>query len=555
MFVKKLKRALVAAVAGCMVLGSAFTSLAAGEAYKIKDLFVADTYLEEYVDLQEAIGDDDKALLEHYINNGVAEGRKSSLTDLIDLKKYREANPDLEAVYGDNWDGYLTHYLTYGVNEGRDSFGSGKFNATYYAEKYPDLMEAFGYDVFQLYRHYLQFGASEGRWSSRPTWEGLPQSSGSSSGSVAPVYEEVAVTGHLTDPETGEAIANAMVEAQLTSGTGLNRTAGTVSDNDNGTVSGGNADGYVGNGLYRVWADENGRYEFPSLIPGTYRITVTAEGYLGLTIASLDVAGTDAVETQPVTLLSTSSEGSNGVAGNVSSATTGQGIANVTIQFRNNWGSSGAVVDTVTTDAEGNYSIELPRGYYTATYSVDVYFTHVENVMSLSMESGIPQTAVLNPADMSEGEYRVVLTWGETPSDLDSHLYGQTETSDEMFHVYFADKQYIENGAVVAELDVDDVTSYGPETVTIIRDVAPGSVYRYSVHDFTNGGVSESYEMSNSGATVKVYKGTTLLRTYNVPGNTPGYIWNVFELNGDGIITSFNTINSEYSSMYVPVEE
>ena len=61
--------------------------------------------------------------------------------------------------------------------------------------------------------------------------------------------------------------------------------------------------------------------------------------------------------------------------------------------------------------------------------------------------------------------------------------------------------------------------------------------------------------MSNSGATVKVYKGSTLLRTYNVPGHTPGYSWNVFELNGDGVITDFNTINSDYSSMYVPVEE
>ena len=119
-----------------MVLGSTVTAFAAGETYKVKDLFVADSYLEAYADLQAAIGDNDRALLNHYLTYGINEDRESSLKALIDLKKYREAYPDLEAAFGDNWDGYLNHYLTLGYREGRNSFGT--FDAAYYAGRYPD---------------------------------------------------------------------------------------------------------------------------------------------------------------------------------------------------------------------------------------------------------------------------------------------------------------------------------------------------------------------------------------------------------------------------------
>lgn len=550
MFVKKLKRALVAAVAGCMVLGSTFTSLAAGEAYKIKDLFVADTYLEEYVDLQEAIGDNDKALLSHYLTYGVAEGRESSLTDLIDLKKYREANPDLDAAFGDNWDAYLNHYLTFGINEGRPSYGT--FDATFYAERYPDLMAAFGNDVFQLYRHYLQFGANEGRWSSAPTWLYASSSSCGSSGgsSSAPVYEEVAVSGNIVDPETGRPISGVEVIAErISESTGLTRTIATATDGDatvsggNGTVSGGNG-AEIAPGVYRAYTDANGNYVFPTLLPGTYTIRVNAEGYMELVFATVEVTGQEqASVVEQATLLSDS--GNSGVFGVVESAVTGEVLEGVTVTFFAGWNASGDVVGTATTDENGFYSVDLPRGYYTARFAISGYITAVENVIAC----GITQDADLSPSDLNEGEYRIVLTWGETPRDLDSYLYGQTETSDEMFHVWYGDKEHVENGERVAWLDLDDTTSFGPETVTVVREVAPGSVYRYSVRDFSNRGNDESYAMSNSGAQVNIYKGAVLLRTINIPANVPGYIWNVFEINGDGVVTTINAINSDDSTM------
>jgi len=60
---------------------------------------------------------------------------------------------------------------------------------------------------------------------------------------------------------------------------------------------------------------------------------------------------------------------------------------------------------------------------------------------------------------VTDGSVRFVLTWGYLPKDLDSHLFTPNEQ-----HIYFAQKAPYLAGA---NLDVDDTTSYGPETTTI----------------------------------------------------------------------------------------
>lgn len=91
-------------------------------------------------------------------------------------------------------------------------------------------------------------------------------------------------------------------------------------------------------------------------------------------------------------------------------------------------------------------------------------------------------------------------------------------------------------------LDVDDTTSYGPETITIYNP-SPG-VYRYAVHDYTNRGFSKSERLANSGAYVRVYKsGNAEVRTFHVPSE-PGTVWNVFDYNSEtGEITAINTMD------------
>ena len=69
--------------------------------------------------------------------------------------------------------------------------------------------------------------------------------------------------------------------------------------------------------------------------------------------------------------------------------------------------------------------------------------------------------------------------------------------------------------------------------------------YSFYVHDYTNRSASESTEMSNSGAQVKVYMGETLIAQYNIPTSRIGTVWHVFDFNATtGTIASVNTFSN-----------
>ena len=140
---------------------------------------------------------------------------------------------------------------------------------------------------------------------------------------------------------------------------------------------------------------------------------------------------------------------------------------------------------------------------------------------------------------------RIVLRWGSTPSDLDSHLVGPGVNNDR-FHIYFGQRNYYAGGShdsssrlYAADLDYDDTTSYGPE-VTTIRKLTPGDYYFY-VHDFSNGSSATSTEMATSGATVNVYRGSssTPLGSFSISAASNGTYWNVVKITIDisGIVS------------------
>ncbi len=137
-------------------------------------------------------------------------------------------------------------------------------------------------------------------------------------------------------------------------------------------------------------------------------------------------------------------------------------------------------------------------------------------------------TYALSPVMNNLDGMRVVLTWGRTPSDLDSHLV----YSDN--HVFF--KHKIGDGS---NLDVDDTSSFGPETVTLQKRQI-GKRYVYAVQDFSNGGRLDSKGLSKSHARVDVYVGQTRIRSYQVNNTTKGTTWVVFGIDGEG---AFHDIN------------
>ena len=143
---------------------------------------------------------------------------------------------------------------------------------------------------------------------------------------------------------------------------------------------------------------------------------------------------------------------------------------------------------------------------------------------------------------LAAGEIRVVLTWGQNPSDLDSHLWLPASNA---YHVYWANRGSC-TGSPWACLDVDDVTSYGPETTTIKQRY--NGTYVYAVYNYTG-----SPSINSSQGVVHVYGQSGLVATFNVPAGGSGRWWYVFDLNGNsGAIIPRNVVQTNSPAPYAP---
>lgn len=229
-------------------------------------------------------------------------------------------------------------------------------------------------------------------------------------------------------------------------------------------------------------------------------------------------------------------------SGFITNAETGENVADVSINVRSGKNNQdGDVVTTTTTNTFGKYEVELPAGYYTIEVSKDGYVTNYKDITVIGGEEKGDQNATITP-EMNETDIRIVLTWGQLPRDLDSHLTGPT-AGENRFHIYYMDRDYDDDVNDV-NLDVDETWGYGPETITITKMKQDGT-YTYAVHDYTNSDEEDSKEMSNSGAKVEVYKGNSKIQTFNIPTNRVGNVWRVFDLkNGEIIpVNTFDTIS------------
>lgn len=141
-------------------------------------------------------------------------------------------------------------------------------------------------------------------------------------------------------------------------------------------------------------------------------------------------------------------------------------------------------------------------------------------------------TYALSPEMVNLDGMRVVLTWGAYPKDLDSHLVYPNN------HVYYSHKS-----GTNSNLDVDDRSGYGPETITLTKRHI-GERYVYAVKDYSNRGDLQSRSLSRSNARVDVYVGKTHIRTYKVKSGITANHWVVFGVDGDG---AFHDINQYVS--------
>lgn len=80
-------------------------------------VFNFEYYVSRYADIKRAFGDNERAVLNHFLTYGMKEGR--SAHENFDVLFYRSYYPDLQRAFGNDLKSYFYHYLKYGINERR----------------------------------------------------------------------------------------------------------------------------------------------------------------------------------------------------------------------------------------------------------------------------------------------------------------------------------------------------------------------------------------------------------------------------------------------------
>lgn len=189
---------------------------------------------------------------------------------------------------------------------------------------------------------------------------------------------------------------------------------------------------------------------------------------------------------------------------------------------------------TGTTNSAGIATITgVPAGLANVSVSATGYVTASQSA-TMDCTGGITNNVAvaLSPAagqvgGLTAGQFRTILTWGANPRDLDSHLTGPNADGSTRWHVYFSTR----TSGGICGLDVDDTSSYGPETITCPATNTTTSlragVYRYSVHHYSGTG-----NIGNSGASVRLEFANGTVYNYSPPSgfSAANDVWTVFEL-------------------------
>lgn len=179
------------------------------------------------------------------------------------------------------------------------------------------------------------------------------------------------------------------------------------------------------------------------------------------------------------------------------------------------------------TDASGLYSASgLPRGEY-VLYASKAGYREGEFHFTVAPYANNVGNASLRRS-LADGQMSIRLTWGIDPRDLDSHLIKYDDSGNRLYHIYYSART---NGATGDNLDLDDTSSYGPETTTI-QTVDTGATYVFAVHQYAGAGSITT----TSNAKVTIDYGSATTTTLQAPTQGDGIWWKVFEISNGEIL-------------------
>jgi hypothetical protein len=176
-----------------------------------------------------------------------------------------------------------------------------------------------------------------------------------------------------------------------------------------------------------------------------------------------------------------------------------------------------------TTNEDGTYEIDnVPSGPLTVEALRDNYIPLAQNIF-LSGGQNRTLNFALSPS-LAIGEFRIVLTWGNNPKDLDAHFWLPFPDYPHLFLDFPGDC----SGFPDVCLDRDDRNGKGPETISLMQSATSGT-YSYGVLNF-NFGFPDVPEITASDARVQVYSSEGVIAQFSVPPSGTGDLWYVFDL-------------------------
>ena len=194
---------------------------------------------------------------------------------------------------------------------------------------------------------------------------------------------------------------------------------------------------------------------------------------------------------------------------------------------------------SASTDSNGNFNIALRRsGSAIIVAEAGGPLSNTLRVGPFTADSSVAGCLVLSQAGAG---VTMKLTWGEFPRDLDTHIVTPSGG-----HVYYASRGSL-TAAPYAGLDVDDVTSFGPEVLTLTRLMV--GTYKYYVYNYSGYGAGP---IASASARVEL----------NIPGRAPELFtppsagetsatrsWLLFELDVDAQCTVIVRRQGTYSTV------
>lgn len=356
------------------------------------------------------------------------------------------------------------------------------------------------------------------------------------------------LTGTVTDTE-GQKLSATVYAFKYTA----SATNGTLEDAIKGMTATNHPD-YV----YVTVTNSEGAYALE--VPyGNYSLVIKANekaSYFCTVVAAEETVDLGQTKLQKL------NAGKGSIEGRVTDAANGEAVPEgITIRlYEGENNTLGTPIAETTTGENGQYKFEnVAPGYYTLQF-VDLRKTEEALYVIASKGAIVTENATVTinqiiSKRIDDGQVRFVLHWADedendtVASDLDSHLVGPGASGDEKFHVYFGNGNYPEEDSdeesyeKYVDLDVDDTSYMGPETITIYKNV--NGIYHYYVHNFTDSSADSYYNHQTRLATSKPYveviRGNVRIAEFNLAETAQGNVWDVCTYNSvTGAVTDIN---------------